>query len=230
VKETRLLSIKAQLREQNHANVRTAILNAARDLFVQEGVAGLSMRRLAEKIGYTPRTIYLYFADKDDLLSELIEEGVGHLADNLEAAFAKHRAPQRRLEAVAHAYVAFGIEHPQAYEAIFMARSHPMTRESAHLGQHVQGKRMLEVLDRAVREAGRSMATQDHQVRVQALRCALHGVTSLLVLGRQLSGVQWETVVKHLVAHIGDDAQPQWETQSENRSRREIAAKDVFVR
>ena len=114
------------------------------------------MRRLAEKIGYTPRTIYLYFADKDDLLSELIEEEVGNLADCLESAFAKHRAPQRRLEAVALAYVAFGRAHPQAYEAIFMSRSHPMTRESARLGQHVHGKRMLDVLDRAVRESGRA--------------------------------------------------------------------------
>jgi AcrR family transcriptional regulator len=160
------------------------------------------MRRLAEKIGYTPRTIYLYFTDKDDLLSELIEEEVGHLADGLEAAFAKHRSPRRRLEAVALAYVTFGLEHPQAYEAIFMVHSHPMTRESAHLGQHVQGKRMLEVLDRAVREASRARVAQDHQVRVQSLRCALHGVISLLVLRRQLSGVSWETVVKHLVASM----------------------------
>lgn len=193
---------KSQLREQNHTNVRAAILAAARELFVHEGVDGLSMRRLAEKIGYTPRTIYLYFADKEDLLSELIEEELGLLADSLESAFAKHRSPQRRLEAVAFAYVGFGLAHPHAYEAIFMVRSHPMPRESAHLGQHVQGKRALEVLERAVRESGRAAAGQDHQVIVQALRCALHGVTSLLLLRRQLAGVQWETIVKHLVSHL----------------------------
>jgi len=177
-------------------------LDAARELFVQEGVAGLSMRRLAEKIGYTPRTIYLYFTDKDDLLSELIEEEVGHLADCLESAFAKQRSPQRRLEAVALAYVAFGLAHPQAYEAIFMVRSHPMTRESARLGKHVHGKRMLDVLDRAVRESGRAAVGHDHQVIVQSLRCTLHGVTSLLVLGRTLPGTTWEAVVHHLVASV----------------------------
>jgi len=202
-----LSTTKTQLREQNHANVRSAILDAARELFVHDGVEGLSMRRLAEKIGYTPRTIYLYFTDKDDLLSELIEEEVGHLADSLESAFATHRSPQRRLEAVALAYVAFGLAHPQAYETIFMVRSHPFTRESAHLGQHVHGKRMLDVLDRAVRESQRAVGGQDPKVVVQALRCALHGVTSLLVLGRQLAGVQWETVVKHLVATVGGNMQ-----------------------
>jgi len=109
----------------------------------------------------------------------------------------------RRLEAVAGAYVAFGLAHPQAYEAIFMVRNHPFTRESAHLGQHVHGNRMLGVLDRAVRESQRAVGGQDHKVVVQALRCALHGVTSLLVLGRQLAGVQREMVVKHLVATVG---------------------------
>ena len=193
---------KTQLREQNHANVRSAILDAARELFVQDGVEGLSMRRLAEKIGYTPRTIYLYFTDKDDLLSELIEEEVGHLADSLESAFATRRSPQRRLEAVALAYVAFGLAHPQAYEAIFMVRSHPFTRESAHLGQHVHGKRMLDVLDRAVRESGRAAVGHNHQVIVQSLRCALHGVMSLLVLGRTLPGTTWEAVIHHLVASV----------------------------
>jgi AcrR family transcriptional regulator len=206
-KEIILHSVKAQLREQHQANTRAAILDAARTLFAQEGVAGLSMRRLAEKIGYTPRTIYLYFTDKDDLLSELIEEEVGHLADHLESAAATRRSPGQQLEAVALAYVAFGIEHPQAYEAIFMVRNHPMTRESARLQHHVQGRRMLDILDRVVRESGRMPKGRDPQVIVQSLRCALHGVTSLLVLGRQLPGVQWETVVRHLVARVVGEAQ-----------------------
>ena len=205
-KEVAPPAVKAQLREQHQANIRAAILDAARQLFAREGAAGLSMRRLAEKIGYTPRTIYLYFTDKDDLLSELIEEEVGHLADCLESASAKQRSPGQPLEAVALAYVAFGIKHPKAYEAIFMVRSHPMTRESARLRQHVQGKRMLNVLDRVVRESRRVAEGQDHQVIVQALRCALHGVTSLLVLGRQLPGVQWETVVRHLVTNVVGEA------------------------
>jgi AcrR family transcriptional regulator len=71
-KEVALPSVKAQLREQRQANIRTAILDAARELFTQEGVAGLSMRRLAEKIGYTPRTIYLYFTDKVARLVNLL--------------------------------------------------------------------------------------------------------------------------------------------------------------
>lgn len=193
---------KTLLREQARTSVRQAILDAARALISKEGYAGLSMRRLAESIGYTPRTIYLYFADKDDLLSQLIEEDVGRLADQLEAAAAQQPDPGRRLDAVALAYVAFGLENPHAYEAAFMLRNHPLTREAAVLKHHVQGRRMLDTLARAVRESSRVAPELDVQVVVQALRCSLHGVVSIYLLRRNVTEVPWKTLVAHLVAGV----------------------------
>jgi AcrR family transcriptional regulator len=196
------MKTKALLREQARTNVRQAILDAARVLFREEGYAGLSMRRLADSIGYTPKTIYLYFADKDDLLSELIEEGVGRLADQLEAAAVEQPDPGRRLDAVALAYVAFGLDNPYAYEAIFMMRQHPLTRKAATLRKHVQGRRMVDTLTRVVRESGRVAPGLDPEVVLQALRCALHGVVSLRLVRPNRSWVVWETLVTHLVTGV----------------------------
>jgi len=193
---------KTLLREQARTSVHQAILDAARVLIGKEGYAGLSMRRLAESIGYTPRTIYLYFTDKDDLLSELIEEDVGRLCDRLETAAAEQPDPGRRLDAVALAYVAFGLENPHAYEAACMLHNHPLTREAATLKGHVQGRRMVETLARVVRESGRVAPEGDLQVVVQALRCALHGIVSLHLLRRNLAGITWETLVTYLVAGV----------------------------
>ncbi len=197
-----MIQAKTLLREQARAQVRQAILDAARVLFAKEGYAGLSMRRLAESIGYTPRTIYLYFADKDDLLSELIEEDVGRLADRLETVAAEYPDPGERLEAVALAYVAFGLENPHAYEAAFMLRHHPLTREAAVLKAHVQGRRMIETLTRVVAESGRVAPGLDLQIVVQALRCALHGVVSMYLLRRHATEVSWEMLVRYLVAGV----------------------------
>lgn len=196
------MQAKTLLREQARASVRQAILDAARVLFAKEGYAGLSMRRLAESIGYTPRTIYLYFADKDDLLSELIEEDVGRLADRLEAVAAEYPEAGERLDAVALAYVAFGLENPHAYEAAFMLRHHPLTREAAALKAHVQGRRMIETLTRVVATSGRVAPGLDLQIVVQALRCALHGVVSMHLLRRNVAEVSWELLVRHLVASV----------------------------
>jgi AcrR family transcriptional regulator len=202
-----MAQIKSRLREQARENVRQAILDATRELFAKDGLAGVSMRGVADRIGYTPRTIYLYFSDKDDLLSELIEEDVGRLADRLEATAAQETDPRLRVDAVALEYVKFGVENPHAYEAIFLRRSHPLSREAAKLKRHVQGQRMLDALFRVVQESGRVAEGADLHLVSQALRCALHGVTSLLVLGRTLPGVKWEAVVTHIVAGVVGEGQ-----------------------
>jgi len=63
-----------QRREREKEALRQDILDAARELFVEEGYDNVSMRRVAEKIEYSPTTIYLYFEDKASLLYAICEE------------------------------------------------------------------------------------------------------------------------------------------------------------
>jgi AcrR family transcriptional regulator len=51
--------------------LRQDILDAARELFIREGYQAVSMRKIAEKIEYSPATIYLHFRDKDDIFDHL---------------------------------------------------------------------------------------------------------------------------------------------------------------
>ena len=58
-------------RERERQELRTKILDAARELFVSEGYEAVTMRKIAEKIEYSATAIYLHFADKDALVTEL---------------------------------------------------------------------------------------------------------------------------------------------------------------
>ena len=51
--------------------VARAILDAARELFVAEGYHNVSIRKIAEKIEYSPAAIYGYFPSKDDIFLAL---------------------------------------------------------------------------------------------------------------------------------------------------------------
>src|ERR1700689_3029099 len=61
--------------ERDREAVERAILDAARDLFVAEGYANVSIRKIAERIEYSPAAIYVYFRSKDDIFFALAEEG-----------------------------------------------------------------------------------------------------------------------------------------------------------
>ena len=68
-------------REREKSEVRDKILDAARELFIAEGYEGVSMRKVADRIEYTPTTIYGYFADKEDLFRQLCHEDFARLAE-----------------------------------------------------------------------------------------------------------------------------------------------------
>src|SRR5690606_10552707 len=72
--EDRTKSASAKRRERERALLRKNILQAASQEFLEHGYEDFSLRRVAERIGYTPTTIYLYFRNKDDLLHSTVLE------------------------------------------------------------------------------------------------------------------------------------------------------------
>jgi AcrR family transcriptional regulator len=111
--------------ERERTAVRQAILGAARDLFVREGYRNVSMRKIAERIEYSPAAIYSYFAGKDDIFFALAEEGFWLLSEFGAKAFEHSSDPQKRLRFGLWAFYEFSKAHPQYFELMFIDRSVP---------------------------------------------------------------------------------------------------------
>ncbi|MEO8260051.1 MAG: TetR/AcrR family transcriptional regulator [Acidobacteriota bacterium] len=113
--------------------MRRGILDAARELFVNEGYHNVSIRKVAERIEYSPAAIYLYFPSKDDIFFALAEEGFRLLGDPSDLVnherFAT-QAPLDRIRAIFWRVYEFSVEHPQYFALMFVDRSVPrITRE-----------------------------------------------------------------------------------------------------
>ena len=83
---------------QEKQELRQAILTAAGTLFLEQGYERFSLRKVAERIGYSPTTIYLYFRDKDDLLFTVVDEGFVRFGQQLAAATESQEDPWERRE------------------------------------------------------------------------------------------------------------------------------------
>ena len=81
------------------------------------------MRQVAERIGYSATTIYLYFENKDDLLFSVVDQGFERFSAQLLAAFQSTEDPGERLTAIGRAYLRFGLNNPMHYEMMFMRRT-----------------------------------------------------------------------------------------------------------
>jgi AcrR family transcriptional regulator len=112
-----------QQRERDR--LREAILAAARDLFVAEGYRNVSMRKIAERIEYSPAAIYSYFPSKDDIFFALAEEGFRLLATAGAEASKSVSDPLQRLRRGLWAFYEFSKTHPEYFDLMFIDRSVP---------------------------------------------------------------------------------------------------------
>src|SRR5215472_15981017 len=109
-------------REREKSETRDKILDAARELFVTEGYEGVSMRKVAEKIEYSPTAIYGYFADKNELFHELCRQDFARLQEVV--ATEMPRDPIERVRNIGRNYIQFGEGYPNHYIFMFMT-PHP---------------------------------------------------------------------------------------------------------
>jgi AcrR family transcriptional regulator len=189
-------------RAREKAELREEILDAARELFVREGYENFSMRRLAEKIEYSPTTIYLYFKDKAELLFALCEETFSKLVQQLETIASLATDPLEGLRAGMLAYVDFGLKHPSNYLVTFVLPHPTGTSDSdRYLCPSGMGMRAFDCLRQAVAECVHTgkFRKLDLEKTSQAIWAALHGVTSLLIVHPDFPWVSREEIVDQVI-------------------------------
>ena len=109
-------------REKARAEMRTAILDAARRFVAAEGANSLSMRAIARELGYSPAALYEYFPGKEDVFCALYLEGAEGLAGRMRAALdalPADASPAQRLFALGDAYRRFALEQPELFRLAF---------------------------------------------------------------------------------------------------------------
>jgi AcrR family transcriptional regulator len=172
----------ATRRDQHKRELRQAILDAAGSLFLAEGYDGVSMRRIADQIGYTPTTIYLHFKNRDELLLALLEDGYARFGQALAEAAASRREPLRRLAAIGQAYIAFGLANPMHYQLMFMRRADFLQASlSASREGRVDSFGVLRDAVQAALEAG-AIRRADVMTHSLALWSLVHGIVALAVM------------------------------------------------
>ena len=104
------------------ASLREKILQEAIDIVQKHGVENVTMRSLAERLGYSPATIYLHFQNKRELLHDLALEGFDRLIAALEPCLRLPDPSEAILEG-AKRYIDFGLANPEIYRLMFQDTS-----------------------------------------------------------------------------------------------------------
>lgn len=164
-------------REQNRADARRTILDAAESLLLEVGHDGFSIRRLVERCGYSAPTLYHYFGGKTGLVEALLEERL--LAELLERlrAVPFFEDPLEEAHARTEAFACWGIERPTQYRLLMLPRG-----ENANpLPSGEEAMALMQSPHERLVEAGR-LAAEDVEALGQAVWACMHGLISLQAL------------------------------------------------
>jgi len=177
----------AERREREREALRGRIIEAARDLLSEQGPAALSMRSIAERIEYSPATIYLYFRDKDELVREVVRAGFEQLREYNAAELS--RLPETadaadQYSAMGRAYVRFALDNTAYFRVMFelpeLARME-CPHEHETRGDPDEFTRVVAQVQRAADEG--LMAVADARRAAIIGWGLIHGLTSLYVGG-----------------------------------------------
>ena len=174
--------------EREREAIRQAILRAARELFVDEGYRNVSMRKIAERIEYSPAAIYSYFPSKDDIFFALAEEGFRILASGL-AAMQAIDDPLERVRRGLRGFYEFSKEYPQYFELMFMDRSVPSLSQDFQRFEFFQETTASAEADvRACMARGQFSSTLDPAAALHVLWVGMLGAATIGLARRLAPG------------------------------------------
>jgi AcrR family transcriptional regulator len=173
----------AERKEREKLKMRGLILNEAMRLSLGEGFEKVTIRRIAERIEYSPATIYLHFKDKDDILFALHREGFEELYKRQQAILTI-KDPLKRLRRHGEMYLSFALEKPEYYDLMFIKRN--PVRNIREQKEWDIGFRSYDFLRKNVEECmkARQLPRTDADVAAFSLWAHVHGIASLIIRDR----------------------------------------------
>lgn len=178
---------------------REMAIAAAELILVREGLAGLTMRKVADAIGYTVGNLYLLFENQDQLLMSVNERTGDAIFAALRLAFESEDDPRLRLRKVAAAYVEFALGHASRWRLMFEHTLPPDAPRPRTVEQRIQS--MFELAESCIAPIAGPVSAARMRLHATALWSSVHGICTLAVTGKlRWSGVEdYRPLSDHLV-------------------------------
>lgn len=173
-------------KEREKEEMRQRIMNAARTLFLEQGFEKTSIRNIADVIEYSPATIYLYYADKNELFFALHQEAFQKLIGEFESIISITN-PFERLVEMGHHYMKYAFENPELYNLMFLMTS-PIEnlegREQIWEDGHIAFGMLKQVVAECIQKG--YFKTNDVEAISMMIWAMVHGLTTLHLRKRTL--------------------------------------------
>jgi AcrR family transcriptional regulator len=183
-------------KEREKLEMQEKIIKTAMKLFIKEGIENVSMRKIADKIEYSPGAIYSYFKDKGEILHAIHTEGFEMLYA-LQKSLDTISNPYERLSKMGKLYMQFAFDNPDYYDLMFIAKG--VAVKITEKNEWDAGQRSYDSLRSTVKECIEQgyMIESNVDAATFAIWGFVHGMAALIIRGR--CAMIPEEQIKHMV-------------------------------
>jgi AcrR family transcriptional regulator len=172
--------------------LKALILQAAKKLFVEQGIEQTTIRKIASEIEYSVGTVYFYYKDKNDIMHDLHSQGFTQLRSDMKVLF-NVTDPMERMKALGRVYLQFAMDNPDMYDLMFNMKAPMDFLNSMHNEDWNEGKATFDVLKTTVHQCMEMGHFKGHQLEPLAfvIWSTVHGMASLNI-SQRVKGVNLE--------------------------------------
>lgn len=186
-------------KEREKAEMRQEILNAARDIVASSGVDGISIRKIAGMIEYSPAIIYHYFKNKEEIVEILLEENYLKILESLSLVNSCEKTPEERLRECSKSFIKLAVQMGDAYKSIMINDSATVLEHTSVLHRRASYERpAIGMLCRVLREQPGFSEKDDAKVELtaQVIWSLVFGL-SLRLITEKVDDEQQQRLIDH---------------------------------
>lgn len=169
----------------HHGDLRASLLDTAKSMVCESGIEGLSLRKLADKVGVSRTAPYHHFKDKNELLCAIAEEGFHHWhATAMKIFDQKDLAPKQKYQQFIYGYISYAAENPELYDLMFGRTIWKQNAATKALKEVAYPSFQYQVsMTKKWQEQGLMPASEDTLRLAQVTWGTMHGIARLLIDG-----------------------------------------------
>jgi AcrR family transcriptional regulator len=173
------MSNRVRAKRGDGERLREEILNATRQLLAETGdESGVTIRSVADRVGVTTPSVYLHFADKEELMRAVCTAVFDDLGQEMERS-ATAQTPLESLRQIGIAYCKFALAHAEEYRVLFLKRPDHAMDETEDLVASSSFRYLVQAIERCIADG--SIPKRDPVVIGLMLWSTVHGAASLMI-------------------------------------------------
>jgi AcrR family transcriptional regulator len=168
----------------HHGDLKNALIQAGVEILAKDGVSGLSLRKVALKVGVSHSAPYAHFVDKQALIAAISTEGFRQLYERVSAVTTKYKnQPAKQLIEVAWAYVQFAMDDPDRFKVMFSAVLEKEKEYPEFVAESQRNFQLVKMIVEANQASGQLRSGPSELVALSAWGI-VHGFVMLLLEGQ----------------------------------------------